>query len=387
MADPVSVIGLLSGILSIFGGGSSKKKKRARKAKAEADARRIKDLERQLDKTKPRLPTTDVLPDDFIGFNERNDPPPPPKSDVFAEIFKPFTVPIAGAVGTATGEASIIARVLGGVRAVASAGLAGPAGIIGTVGAAVVISQAERAKRIVRDLGKLEEKRAAKEAAAELSRRNSEGKITRRILEGEVIPRGSGPVGPPRVPRGGPLIRKPPTPEAPVIFRDPPIIKTPIPTVKTGPPAPAAKSPVVTRSGKTFIDPAALAVLGALGGLAILKATKSKKRKKPLTVPKSVPIPLTPPTPITPPTQAVFPSPFSGAPPARTPTSSSQCQNVLRRRRRKGKCREGFFEERSGSTKFVTWRTVDCVTRKSIPKTRKSNARNSKGSINSRKRS
>lgn len=45
---------------------------------------------------------------------------------------------------------------------------------------------------------------------------------------------------------------------------------------------------------------------------------------------------------------------------------AERCQNVKRRRRRKGKCREGFFEERTGETKFVTWRTVDCVTRRPV---------------------
>ncbi len=40
--------------------------------------------------------------------------------------------------------------------------------------------------------------------------------------------------------------------------------------------------------------------------------------------------------------------------------SSRDCQIVQRRRRRKGKCREGFFRERPGSTKYITWRTRKC---------------------------
>lgn len=44
-----------------------------------------------------------------------------------------------------------------------------------------------------------------------------------------------------------------------------------------------------------------------------------------------------------------------------TRTAQQECQIVQRRRRRKGKCREGFFREFPGSTKFTTWREVDCV--------------------------
>jgi len=40
--------------------------------------------------------------------------------------------------------------------------------------------------------------------------------------------------------------------------------------------------------------------------------------------------------------------------------AQEQCQVVKRRRRRKGKCREGFFVERPGETKFTTWRERDC---------------------------
>lgn len=38
-----------------------------------------------------------------------------------------------------------------------------------------------------------------------------------------------------------------------------------------------------------------------------------------------------------------------------------QCQEVTRRRRRKGKCREGFFRELPGKTQFITWREGDCL--------------------------
>lgn len=41
---------------------------------------------------------------------------------------------------------------------------------------------------------------------------------------------------------------------------------------------------------------------------------------------------------------------------------SQKCEAVKRRRRRKGKCREGFFIERAGETQYTTWRTRDCAT-------------------------
>lgn len=37
-----------------------------------------------------------------------------------------------------------------------------------------------------------------------------------------------------------------------------------------------------------------------------------------------------------------------------------ECEVVKRKRRKRGKCREGFFREYSGGTKYVTWRTTNC---------------------------
>ena len=51
---------------------------------------------------------------------------------------------------------------------------------------------------------------------------------------------------------------------------------------------------------------------------------------------------------------------------AQPQTQSQKCQQVARRRRRKGQCREGFFQERARSTKYITWRTVDCRTGREI---------------------
>jgi hypothetical protein len=47
-----------------------------------------------------------------------------------------------------------------------------------------------------------------------------------------------------------------------------------------------------------------------------------------------------------------------------TRTRQRECQEVKRRRRRKGKCREGFFREFKGKTRFITWRETDCLTGK-----------------------
>lgn len=52
------------------------------------------------------------------------------------------------------------------------------------------------------------------------------------------------------------------------------------------------------------------------------------------------------------------------SPSVNQPTQTEKCQEVKRRRRRKGKCREGFFREFPGKTRYTEWRTVDCVTRK-----------------------
>lgn len=51
--------------------------------------------------------------------------------------------------------------------------------------------------------------------------------------------------------------------------------------------------------------------------------------------------------------------PFTSAP----PQNADRCQEVKRRRRRKGKCREGFFAEYPNKTRFIEWREVDCITR------------------------
>lgn len=72
------------------------------------------------------------------------------------------------------------------------------------------------------------------------------------------------------------------------------------------------------------------------------------------------------PTPTPTPTPVPLPAPIPRSPVGPPRTRTDECVDVRRRRRRKGKCREGFFEERPGRTRFITWRTVDCITRRPI---------------------
>lgn len=42
-------------------------------------------------------------------------------------------------------------------------------------------------------------------------------------------------------------------------------------------------------------------------------------------------------------------------------TQSDKCEIVQRRKRKKGKCREGFFRESATGTKYTTWRETNCA--------------------------
>lgn len=57
----------------------------------------------------------------------------------------------------------------------------------------------------------------------------------------------------------------------------------------------------------------------------------------------------------------------------RTPTrtGTQNCEVVKRRRRKKGKCREGYFRETENDTKYVTWRTRDCASKKVTSRSKK----------------
>lgn len=89
----------------------------------------------------------------------------------------------------------------------------------------------------------------------------------------------------------------------------------------------------------------------------------------PIAPPIGVPTPFRPgdilPTPLTPIQPPGVPLGFvdPGVDPGAQPQPQARrCEVVKRRRRRKGKCREGFFVERPGETQFITWRDRECDT-------------------------
>jgi len=84
--------------------------------------------------------------------------------------------------------------------------------------------------------------------------------------------------------------------------------------------------------------------------------------RAPVLTPVSVPRVPSPELPT--PSQFVDPKIFTTVPqPTRTPTRTPtrRCEEVKRRRKRKGKCREGFFREFPDRTQFITWRTRKCL--------------------------
>lgn len=76
----------------------------------------------------------------------------------------------------------------------------------------------------------------------------------------------------------------------------------------------------------------------------------------PTNLPQPAPNPLTPFN-----TPGVFFNPTAD-PNASPQTASQKCEAVQRRRRKKGKCREGFFVETPTETRFITWRERECDT-------------------------
>lgn len=54
--------------------------------------------------------------------------------------------------------------------------------------------------------------------------------------------------------------------------------------------------------------------------------------------------------------------PFTGQQP-QPDQAEDRCKEVQRRRRRKGKCHEGFYREYPNKTQYTEWREVDCITR------------------------
>ena len=85
----------------------------------------------------------------------------------------------------------------------------------------------------------------------------------------------------------------------------------------------------------------------------------------PRSIPLQDPLPLTPPQPGVRGLPNVRGLPFAGpttlAQPQPAPQPAQErCQVVKRRRRKKGRCREGFFRETPTQTKYVTWRSRKC---------------------------
>lgn len=89
---------------------------------------------------------------------------------------------------------------------------------------------------------------------------------------------------------------------------------------------------------------------------------RSSPLQSPRLVPIGDPLPLTPSTPTVPQFGTGF-APFqflADQPQPQTDPARERCQVVKRRRRKKGKCREGFFRETPGGTEFTTWRERTC---------------------------
>jgi hypothetical protein len=135
----------------------------------------------------------------------------------------------------------------------------------------------------------------------------------------------------------------------------------------TLPPVPAPTAPAIPRR-VTFplrIPPQIAPFLPLLPGLAPLIGQPSISPLRGLPLAPSLPFPAPP---IPAPPVPFAPVPGLATPARRPPTRAreEECVEVPRRRRRKNKCREGFFEEMPNRTRFTTWRTVDCVTGREI---------------------
>jgi len=340
VADPVSTIKILT---TIFGVGTSGQ------SVAGSLIQRIRD--RIAGTPPPDLPV---------------DPELIPSQDEVPRgaLLEPLLLPGIGGV-ISPGQAALIRRVL--IR-FGAAGLILGGGLIGLEGLIKI-------RKLFRAASERERQKAAKDVVEKILKEKKKASeldklLKRRPLVGGPTPPRTGPgagVGP-----GGrekpkrPTIRLPPV--APVITGS-----RQVPATGRLPKSPAP-APTTSPFPKTPTRPAVFAKPRPLGvkvpliavplAFALLFKPIDKKKPKPLTLPE------TPVVPSAPPTTTFFPGPATLTSGQRS--GSDRCQNVLRRRRRKGKCREGFFEELTGSTKFTTWRTVDCTTRKTIPKKRAS---------------
>lgn len=168
---------------------------------------------------------------------------------------------------------------------------------------------------------------------------------------------------PRRIPLPTPVPRVRPRPVPRPRPRRAPRPQTPFPEVFPAPPtAPGPSSPRLPRA-----RPGTPRVPNFFVGLPPLPSPRVRPRPRlrpdinPFTPGNPVGVPNIPTTPgLTPVVGTLVSSPPRPRP--LQDTAEDRCQVVKRRRRKKGKCREGFFVETPGETKFITWRSRECDT-------------------------
>lgn len=256
---------------------------------------------------------------------------------------------------------AILARVLGRV------GIFGA----GAAGVAIVIDAA--IKDIQREL---ERRKEIEKEAEEAAERRREERIARsrevrtlpfptklpEIILPRSVPRRAIPPAPLPRPVPAPLPIPAPVPSipAPAPVPVPAPVRIPAPAPLPAPlPVPTRTTPTPTRrptpAAAPLVGPVPIPNFFFLGQPASLPFAQS------------VPQRLTPINPTVPqlpvPTIGTIQLPTTQPFPQQATQPDRRCQEVKRRRRRKGKCREGFFREFPGKTRYVTWREVDCATR------------------------
>lgn len=183
--------------------------------------------------------------------------------------------------------------------------------------------------------------------------------LTERKPREVIIPSDPIPAPPPQDPILLPRPRPFPIPgRVPIEFPDIPVsIPIPIPSLPRAPaPAPVPPpqrlpSPLPTPAPNIRVFPLGLPFPGG----------RPLGLPSPRSVPLGDPLPLTPSSPGVPLSPLGFAGPLIGAGAQPQPQPAQErCQVVKRRRRKKGRCREGFFRERPGETEFVTWRSRPC---------------------------
>lgn len=230
-------------------------------------------------------------------------------------------------------------------------------------------------------------KKVAEEAMKQAAKRGLFGRILRRILgrapveiEIPAIPE----LFPVRLPTKRRRVAPPIPVELPPQRRVEPRTRPETrPTIPTGPivvpgtaptiprptlPAPTRPARAPTRPARptrapTRVGQVAQIAVGVITGAGL--AAIARARVRPRLRDESGEAPLAPPAPPSPPIAPPAP-PTLGVPTALAQglglrVRREDCVEVKRRRRRKGKCKEGFFREFPGKTQFITWRETDCA--------------------------